>query len=66
MNEGDKVILQQELGPCKPGAEGIVKNIDTQGNVVVEITHDHKCNPFIFLLPPVNPDYYQLGSKCPK
>ena len=64
MNKDDAVILQKALGPCEPGAEGVVKNIDSQGNIVVEITHDHQCNPFIFLLPPVAADYYKAGSKC--
>lgn len=64
MNEGDEVILQNDLGPCKPGAEGIVEHIDDQGNVVVKITHDHECNPFIFILPPVSPDNYRPGSRC--
>jgi len=64
MKIGDKVILQKDLGPCKPGAEGVIKNFDNQGNMVVEITHDHQCNPFIFLLPPVPADYYKAGSKC--
>jgi len=52
------------LDDPKPGAEGIVDNIDDEGKIVVAITHDHECNPFTFLLPPVPPDYYQLGSKC--
>jgi hypothetical protein len=64
MNEGDRVVLQRALGPCMPAAEGILQNIDTQGNVVVEITHDHHCNPFTVLLPPVKADYYRVDSKC--
>ena len=64
MNIDDAVILQKALGPCKPGAEGIIKHIDDQRNLVVEITHDHQCNPFNFLLPPVPADYYKAGSNC--
>ena len=64
MKEGDRVILQQALGPCEPGAEGIVDSIDSEGMVVVNITHDHQCNPCTALLPPVPRSYYVEGSKC--
>lgn len=64
MNIGDAVILKKNLGPCKKGAEGIIENIDEQGNFVVMISHDHQCNPFEFLLPPVPADYYKAGTKC--
>ena len=64
MEIGVTVILQKPLGPCLPGAQGIIRNIDGEGRVVVEITHDHECNPFTFLLPPATPDHYVVGSNC--
>ena len=64
MKENDKVILQEQLGPCKPGCEGVVKHVDENMNITVEITHDHECNELSVLLPPKSVIYYKQGSKC--
>jgi hypothetical protein len=65
MNIGDKVILQTDFGPCRAGAQGTIAEIDKNGNIIVEITHDHECNDFTFLLPPSLPDRFRIGTKCP-
>ena len=66
MQIGDRVILQEDFGPCRRGAEGIIKHVDEAGSVVVEITHDHECNDFTFLLPPAPESKFRIGSKCTK
>jgi hypothetical protein len=64
MKKKDRVILRKPLGPCDPGCEGFIVDVDPHGNVTVEITHDQNCNKFVFLLPPKPADYYIRGSKC--
>jgi hypothetical protein len=59
MEKGDQVVLQKPLGPCAPGCKGVVVDVDSQGNITVEITHDENGNGFFFLLPPVTADYYE-------
>lgn len=60
MDVGDKVILQYALGPCKPNSKGIVKYIDKQGNMLVEITNNPEGTPVTFLLGPYPPNYFVL------
>jgi len=64
MQSGDKVTLQKKLGPYEPGCEGIIKHIDSQMNVTVELFHDPKCNQLKALLPPVAMHYYSPGTRC--
>jgi hypothetical protein len=63
--KGDRVTLTRPLGPCVPGDEGKVLNVDSQSNVTVEITHRNPgCTPFVFLLPPAPPEYFSPGGVC--
>jgi hypothetical protein len=62
---GDHVTLTRPLGPCGPGDEGVVANVDSHGNVAVDITHRNPgCVPFVFPLPPATPDHFSLGGIC--
>ena len=64
MKKNDNVILQKQLGPCKPGCEGVIKHVGKDMKVTVEITHDHECNELTVLLPPKSATYYKHGSNC--
>lgn len=64
MEEGDRVVLQEALGPCRAGSEGVVAHKDIQGNLAVDITHDPEYNPVTFALSPAPQETYKLGSKC--
>ncbi len=62
---GAKVTLARPLGPCVPGDEGRVDAVDAQGNVTVTIQFRNPgCTPFVFVLPPSPPDYFNLGGGC--
>ncbi len=63
--KGERVTLTKPLGPCVPGDEGNVVNVDSHGNVIVKIIHKNPgCQPFVFLLPPATPDYFRRGGVC--
>ena len=64
MNRGDRVHLRTDFGPCSAGDEGIVRHVDQDGNVTVEITHRADCTPMIFLLPPAPASRFALGGQC--
>ena len=64
MKTGARVHLTANWGPCSAGDEGVVRHVDAQGNVTVEITHRADCTPFTFLLPPLPPELVAPGGKC--
>lgn len=62
---GDRVTLVRPAGGCRPGDEGVVRHVDSQGNLTVEITHRNPdCTPYTELLPPLPPDYFRGGGHC--
>ena len=58
MNVGDNVVLTQDVPPARAGSKGVVKAVDSQGNLGVDTTHDPQGNPRVFALPPTPPDRF--------
>ncbi len=63
---GAKVTLVKPLGPGKPGDEGLVDSVNTDGTVNVTIHYRNpSCVPFVFALPPATPDHFRPDGHCP-
>lgn len=52
MQEGDRVQLVRPLGPFRPGAQGRVEAVDSQGALTVFIDEASDGTPVSMLLPP--------------
>ena len=61
---GDRVTLLEDFGPASPGCEGIVRYLDAQGRVTVEIVCDPTCSPLTILLPPSRASRFAVGGRC--
>jgi hypothetical protein len=62
---GDLVKLVQPVGPCMPGAEGIVLSIEPGGDLIVRTTRDHTGTPLNYRLQSQSPTAFQLVGKPP-
>jgi hypothetical protein len=59
---GDVVRLVAPVGPCMPGAVGIVSSLDSAGDVVVTTTQDHTGAPLNYRLQSQNASSFELLS----
>jgi hypothetical protein len=64
MKIGDRIHLTKDVDSCSAGDEGIVRAVDAQGRMTVEITHRADCSPFTDLLLGVLPAEVALGAHC--
>lgn len=60
---GDRVELALPVGPCMPGARGIVFAVTASGEIVVKVTNDHTGMPFNYMLDARPSDSFRVPGK---
>jgi hypothetical protein len=63
---GDIVRLEQPVGPCLPGAEGVVQSIEPDGELIVRTTRDHTGAALSYRLQSQPPESFAHIGAAPK
>jgi hypothetical protein len=64
VNIGDRVELQEQLGPCPKGCVGTVVYIDHRGFVTVHVTNNALCQTVDWVLEPEPPGRFAITQRC--